>query len=74
ILADMLLGDMVFFIVSLMTLSNTQAPPRFPTSIPTPLARPFAARLRTPTSAFRPYAATKRRQGFFRPANEHPST
>ncbi len=47
---------------------------RFPTSIPTPLARPFAARLRTPTSAFRPYTATKRRQGFFRPANEHPST
>ncbi len=41
---------------------------------PTPLARPFAACLRTPTSAFRPYTATKRRQGFFRPANEHPST
>ncbi|WP_217896535.1 hypothetical protein, partial [Pseudomonas aeruginosa] len=47
---------------------------RFPTSIPTPLARPFAARLRTPTSAFRPYAATKRRQGLFRPADEHLST
>ena len=41
---------------------------------PTPLARPFAARLRTPTSAFRPYAATKRRQGLFRPADEHLST
>ncbi len=47
---------------------------RFPTSIPTPLARPFATRLRTPTSAFRPYAATKRRLRLFRPADEHLST
>ncbi len=67
-----------YYVYSLASCSLANEPAsfaaRFPTSIPTPLARPFAARLRTPTSAFRPYAATKRRQGLFRPADEHLST
>ncbi len=67
-----------YYVYSLASCSLANEPDsfaaRFPTSIPTPLARPFAARLRTPTSAFRPYAATKRRQGLFRPADEHLST